>query len=813
MRLARGGVGEDDHRELQPLGAVHGHDPHSLRPLLDHGRLARGAALGVGVEAVDEGPERGRALRLEAARQVEHAERVGERLLARRPDGDARVRARRREEPLQRVGDGPPVPPEVQLAEDRERVDHRRDAAVVVGRRRLERAERVQRAQGEALGGARGGRGRRGVAIGEERVVRQREEGAPQRRVQAELVVGPLDGGERVPHGLHLLAVVEGAASDEHVRDAPRLERAHVAAGEVVPEALEALEEQADVARVDADGLGGVPLGDLPPAVVDEPVDEGADRVGQRELDRDVGDLAPFAVRARHREGDDRGLVGDRRPVLLERDVARLRAGGVAGHGRLERRVDGALDGGRAAIAPGQVEQRGAPRDEPLLDGFVERHVGATEAVDGLLGVADQEELAGHGGCPRPCVLRGILGREQEEDLGLERVGVLELVDEDALEAALEVLPRAAVGLDEIAGAEEQVEEIELAGARLPLLVRGHHGAQIVVEAGGEVRVAPREGGVEPDAHGVTQRRGLGAQPRAARGATAQAPGPLARAGERGELGLEAVVIARAHQLAPGHLFGEAAHFGERLGEVFVARRVGLGAERAEREEIGHEAVDDGVAIERVATPGSGEVPVAAELPRGLAQGLPGAQAVAPARAAAEDAAHPLRRGAERLLEPGVEAVLEEPLGLLLGHDLEEWVDARLDRKLPEHVGAERVDGADARHLEVPERAIEVLPNGGRDAALVARPLEAGAEAELHLAGGLLGERHGDDAVEVREPGAQDRDDAVHQHGGLAGAGRCLDEEGGPEVLADASARGVVGRRGFEGLGGGGGHRRQGAAS
>ena len=39
---------------------------------------------------------------------------------------------------------------------------------------------------------------------------------------------------------------------------------------------------------------------------------------------------------------------------------------------------------------------------------------------------------------PAPVGLVGVVGREQQQDLRLQRIGVLELVDEDALEARLE---------------------------------------------------------------------------------------------------------------------------------------------------------------------------------------------------------------------------------------------------------------------------------------------------------------------------------------------------------------------------------------
>src|SRR5262249_23005247 len=107
--------------------------------------------------------------------------------------------------------------------------------------------------------------------------------------------------------------------------------------------------------------------------------------------------------------------------------------------------------------------------------------------------------------------------------------------------------------------------------------------------------------------------------------------------------------------------------------------------------------------------------------------------------------------------------------------------------------GAEGVDGPDARDLELGERVVEA-------AALVvgrgsAGALELGAQAQLHLAGGLVGERDGDEARQRRRAGAHDSDDARDELGGLAGTGGGLDDERGAEVLADAPPRLLVAGR------------------
>ena len=71
--------------------------------------------------------------------------------------------------------------------------------------------------------------------------------------------------------------------------------------------------------------------------------------------------------------------------------------------------------------------------DDPIRQLLVGDDVRAAEAVDRLLGISHQEELAGH----EPAV--GAF-REPLDDLSLHGIGVLELVDEDADVALAEQL-------------------------------------------------------------------------------------------------------------------------------------------------------------------------------------------------------------------------------------------------------------------------------------------------------------------------------------------------------------------------------------
>ena len=111
-------------------------------------------------------------------------------------------------------------------------------------------------------------------------------------------------------------------------------------------------------------------------------------------------------------------------------------------------------DRGHHAGAPGlRADQR--------LDLVVEGDVGAAEAVDGLLRVADHEELAGLELHLPPRRGARLALAEVEDDLRLQRVGVLELVDEEVAEAPLKGAAGVEIGREQVAQAAEEVGEVE----------------------------------------------------------------------------------------------------------------------------------------------------------------------------------------------------------------------------------------------------------------------------------------------------------------------------------------------------------------
>ena len=120
---------------------------------------------------------------------------------------------------------------------------------------------------------------------------------------------------------------------------------------------------------------------------------------------------------------------------------ARLRVFGLP-EDVVEALVDEGEHGRDGAEVGGEGQDFPAVRLDEALHLLVDGDVGAAEAVDALLGVADHEELARGEADAAPVrgggLGRGVLGQE-EGDLGLQRVGVLELVHQDEVEALLEV--------------------------------------------------------------------------------------------------------------------------------------------------------------------------------------------------------------------------------------------------------------------------------------------------------------------------------------------------------------------------------------
>src|SRR2546428_13222 len=105
--------------------------------------------------------------------------------------------------------------------------------------------------------------------------------------------------------------------------------------------------------------------------------------------------------------------------------------------------------------------------------------ISATEREDRLLGIADDEQLAGMQEYVWPGLGQSVLMLGQkEEDLVLNRIGVLKLIHEDGLEQALQPRPDVRVGLQQVAGAGQEPVDPDVARSENPSPARRAEGLQ-----------------------------------------------------------------------------------------------------------------------------------------------------------------------------------------------------------------------------------------------------------------------------------------------------------------------------------------------
>ena len=384
---------------------------------------------------------------------------------------------------------------------------------------------------------------------------------------------------------------------------------------------------------------------------------------------------------------------------------------------------------------------------------------------------------------------RRIVGGEQQQDLGLNRIGVLELVDEDARELLLQVraaLP-ALFRIRSRARASRSAKSSAPA-ARLQRLVPIGRAGELLLQAARRGRRRRRclellEIGEERVARGEH----LG--PRHVRSELVAAPLPRPReaaiAHEIDEPRLPPVEIALAERLlelgSGGSAGGRPSVSMKRLsrGDVGGAVRSARRWSAAMRRSISPSRSNGGRRHgRREVAPLGQRRGRRGEADRSDRRRPPPPNDGALVRRSARRSA--FGRILQRLLEPGAEGARVQPVGLRLGQHGEERIDARLDRPLAEQFRAEAVDGVDVRLLERLERVLETRRRARRSACGRDRRallLERLAQAQLQLAGGLFGERHGDDLVHRRAAGREHAEDAVDELGRLAGAGRGFDDE------------------------------------
>ena len=194
--------------------------------------------------------------------------------------------------------------------------------------------------------------------------------------------------------------------------------------------------EDGDVAEASRPRQADRGVGDPHEAAVHRAPDPGGQHLG---LARSVGRRGSCPGGERQ-EGDAR-LTRALAPLV--EPLVRHRAGfqvevGLSRRGWAEDLVEAlveVVDERRLAAEVGRERhEQVRPRRDDRADRLVDGDVGAAETVDRLLGVADQRELPRREHDVLPAARRGLALAQVEDDLRLERVGVLELVDEDVVE-------------------------------------------------------------------------------------------------------------------------------------------------------------------------------------------------------------------------------------------------------------------------------------------------------------------------------------------------------------------------------------------
>ena len=309
-----------------------------------------------------------------------------------------------------------------------------------------------------------------------------------------------------------------------------------------------------------------------------------------------------------------------------------------------------------------------------------------------------------------------IVGREQQQDLGLERIGVLELVDEDPLELALQVPADRGVVANQIARARQQIAEIERAERRFELDVAIGGALQLLLKGGGKIGIR-----ILLELLQVVEERVPGAEHLGAGDAgTVLVAGALPRprqaavAHEIDQTRFPAVQIVVAEALLQPDLLAQTPDRIEVVVEVVALVRAS-GGDLRELMQRRDQPFDLVRPIERSPLPRGRIVARLGQRPSGGAQssdrtvidtGAAGETRTSGRTTVAARVA-PLQGDLERVLQPGAKRAVVDPVRLLLGQDGEQRIDRRLDRTLAQQIGAEAVDGVDVRFFERFERMLE----------------------------------------------------------------------------------------------------------
>ena len=386
-------------------------------------------------------------------------------------------------------------PPEIRLVQQIAQQGMGRSAGVPLAQRRPKVSrprlgQTIQRILAPAEQGRAQDRRQRQVVLGQGKEGEQRQK-VLHRQIPGQLQ--PVGAGDRQPSGL------AGADDLAEQRAAPRHQDQDVAFGQRLPPAaavgdgLARVDQPAQLARdgIGQPGLGGV-RADLVHRV--EPVGIvglGVLRHHRPEVDPPRQGVAEGQM---PRHAADPGAAG-----CGEGGVDRLQDR----RGRAERMLQ------RLFRQPRAVGQCLGEVAAEVVEGL---RVGALEGIDRLLPVADDED-GPVGPRPRPGPRHHLAGKRADH-LPLHRAGVLRLVHQDMVDAAVE-LPQHPVAhrrvVQQCPRLQDQVVEVEPAPRRLPRRDRRQEGGGKAVQRRRpprrQQRQPPQPGSLDP-LHQIVQRRG-----------------------------------------------------------------------------------------------------------------------------------------------------------------------------------------------------------------------------------------------------------------------------------------------------------------
>ncbi len=380
----------------------------------------------------------------------------------------------------------------------------------------------------------------------QQQIVGDGKERAFQRGENRKFILRPFDGGEGGAQRFHFFAAMKRFRSNQQVRDLAGFQASNIIASNVFTEIGEAAKQQANVPRRNRQKLFRIfGIAHFPAAFAHQPFDERHDGFGQAGVDGRAGD-SHGSIRPGCGQRNDAGLLGKGRGFSLQRGIRGLAGSSIVLHFRFKRRVNQLLDRTQRPKAGGQLNHAHAALLQRIANFPVQHHVGTAELIDRLLRIADHEQLPRFGRDLQPVRFAGIVRGEQQQDLGLQRIGILKLVDENVSEAVLQIAADIRLVAHQVARQEQQVHKVELAGAPLQLIVMDHQFPHFAAKNCSEVGI----GGVL-EGFQLIQQMLAGLHHLFARNAFGEEPGTLLRvlldiANQLDEEAFERIIIARA---------------------------------------------------------------------------------------------------------------------------------------------------------------------------------------------------------------------------------------------------------------------------